>query len=147
MTFGEILPPFQLRINFEIKRFIRHLSQHRISNFEDAISLKQISKELQELNLWRKEEVHLRLGDNRSNDGLQYKAKRYIPFFGEDINALTYLNWEGKIDILHLFFAGNSNSYILSICISRFERRASEWWNQRQSLIQDCNPPSFEKKT
>lgn len=75
--------------------------------------------------------MHLRERENRNNDGLQYKAEREIPFFSEDVSALTYLVWKRKINELHPFFARNSTSYILSFCISRFEGHASERWSYR----------------
>lgn len=57
-------------------------------------------------------------------DEMHHKAKSEIPFFGENINALSYLAWEKKIEKLHPFFV--NKYHILSLRIYRFVGHASE---------------------
>ena len=60
-----------------------------------------------------------------------------FPFFGEDINALSYISWEREIDdLVHSFHPRHSKYYFLTLCISSFVGHAKEWWDYRQSRVE-----------
>ncbi|XP_052725469.1 stress response protein NST1-like [Vigna angularis] len=79
---------------------------------------------------------------DRIEDDLYKQASESIPFFGDDIGALTYLAWEKEIDGMHSFmvrksksesfYSRDSESYILSLYTSSFKKHAREWWDDRQ---------------
>ncbi|XP_052725620.1 uncharacterized protein LOC128194318 [Vigna angularis] len=79
---------------------------------------------------------------DRIEDDLYKQASERIPFFGDDIGALTYLAWEKEIDDMHSFMVSKSKSesfysrdnesYILSLYTSSFKKHAREWWDDRQ---------------
>ena len=66
------------------------------------------------------------LGSHLENE-MHHRLESDIPFFGEDISALSYLAWERKIEELHPFFSRSSKYYIFSLCISRLVGHVREW--------------------
>ncbi|KAG2391732.1 uncharacterized protein HKW66_Vig0125070 [Vigna angularis] len=79
---------------------------------------------------------------DRIEDDLYEKASENIPFFGDDIGALTYLAWEKEINDMHSFmvrkskyesfYSRDDESYILNLYTSSFQKHAREWWDDRQ---------------
>ncbi|KOM47957.1 hypothetical protein LR48_Vigan07g166100 [Vigna angularis] len=79
---------------------------------------------------------------DRIEDDLYKQASENIPFFGDDIGALTYLAWEKEINDMHSFmvrkskyesfYSRDDESYILNLYTSSFKKHAREWWDDRQ---------------
>ena len=71
-----------------------------------------------------------------------------IPFFGEDIGAISFRDWMWDTEkLVQPFFSTYSQFVILRHVTSKFIGRASEWWQKRQSKVQkgreSCIHPSF----
>jgi len=60
-----------------------------------------------------------------------------IPFFGEDIGPLSFIDWMWDTKkLVQPFFNRYSQYDILRHVISRFVRRACEWWHQRPFQVE-----------
>ena len=78
----------------------------------------------------------LHLGSH-SEDKMHHTHESTFPFFGEDINALSYISWEREIDdLVHSFHPRHSKYYFLTLCISSFVGHAKQWWDYRQSRVE-----------
>ncbi|KAG2391730.1 uncharacterized protein HKW66_Vig0125090 [Vigna angularis] len=111
----------------------------RSSSFDQSISFKEIKRKIDEA---RRRTCSFHEFD-RIEDELYKQARANIPYFGTDIGALIYLAWEKDINDIHPFIArkskpdsyfhsSNSESYVLSLYTSRFEKHARKWWDERQ---------------
>ena len=72
-----------------------------------------------------------------SNNVLHHTIHSAIPFFGEDTRPISFIDWIWDIEkSVQPLFCKYSQSYILSHVISRFVRRACEWWHHRQFQVE-----------
>ena len=99
-----------------------------------------------------------RLSSSYIKDDLCTKARK-IPFFGKDTNVLTYLVWEKEINQMHpvlirqselesystIVLSRECESRILSLYLSRLEKHALEWWDERQYWVHKGRKSTIEE--
>jgi len=92
-----------------------------------------------------------RLHRHGSNE-LHHTFHSDIPFFGEDIGPISYVNWMWDTkNLVQPFFNRYNQSDILRHVISKFVERAYEWWHKSQSRVEKGRESSintfYELKT